>query len=192
MTPSKELIELEKKRHAQEKKIEEVIHQLEKNPLTEEGRHAMELLETLEKAELELEEKELIAPPTTRGERMADAVARFGGSWKFISIFAAFLLIWMAINIFGWISAWDPYPFILLNLVLSCLAAIQAPIIMMSQNRQGERDRERDDINFERTKLDLEVDTLTAKNIRNAEIAWSELIKRIHKLEKKVDKALGK
>jgi uncharacterized membrane protein len=78
----------------------------------------------------------------TVGDRMADKLADFGGSWRFISIFIAVLLAWIAINAIVLISKpFDPYPFILLNLVLSCLAAIQAPIIMMSQNRQEAKDR---------------------------------------------------
>jgi uncharacterized membrane protein len=78
------------------------------------------------------------------GQRLADNVASFGGSWKFIIIFGAFILIWMIINIIFLASkAFDPYPFILLNLILSCLAALQAPVIMMSQNRQEAKDRER-------------------------------------------------
>lgn len=78
----------------------------------------------------------------TLGQRMADRIAEFGGSWRFISIFAAVLLVWIAINsIVLILKPFDPYPFILLNLVLSCLAAIQAPIIMMSQNRQESKDR---------------------------------------------------
>ena len=78
------------------------------------------------------------------GQRLADNVASFGGSWKFIIIFAIFIFIWMIINIIFLASkAFDPYPFILLNLILSCLAALQAPVIMMSQNRQEDKDRER-------------------------------------------------
>lgn len=80
----------------------------------------------------------------TIGQKLADKVAAFGGSWRFITIFGIFILIWMIINIiFLATKAFDPYPFILLNLILSCLAALQAPIIMMSQNRQEEKDRER-------------------------------------------------
>jgi uncharacterized membrane protein len=80
----------------------------------------------------------------TLGEKLADKVASFGGSWTFIIIFFLFLAIWMAINIV-WLQnkGYDPYPFILLSLILSCLAAIQAPIIMMSQNRQEAKDRQR-------------------------------------------------
>jgi uncharacterized membrane protein len=77
------------------------------------------------------------------GQRLADRVAAFGGSWKFISSFGAFLLIWISVNVILVSNAFDPYPFILLNLILSCIAALQAPIIMMSQNRQEEKDRER-------------------------------------------------
>jgi uncharacterized membrane protein len=80
----------------------------------------------------------------TYGERLADNVASFGGSWKFIIVFGAVLVVWISINsllLLG--KPFDPYPFILLNLILSCIAAIQAPVIMMSQNRKEERDRKR-------------------------------------------------
>lgn len=78
----------------------------------------------------------------TFGQHVADKIADFGGSWTFIISFLVFILLWMALNIF-WLSnkGFDPYPFILLNLILSCLAALQAPVIMMSQNRQEEKDR---------------------------------------------------
>jgi uncharacterized membrane protein len=80
----------------------------------------------------------------TYGQKLADKVATFGGSWRFIILFAIFIFIWMLINIiFLSNKGFDPYPFILLNLILSCLAALQAPVIMMSQNRQEEKDRER-------------------------------------------------
>lgn len=80
----------------------------------------------------------------TLGQRVADKVATFGGSWTFIISFMTFLLLWIALNAFFLLNkGFDPYPFILLNLILSCLAALQAPVIMMSQNRQEEKDRER-------------------------------------------------
>ncbi|MBI9042404.1 DUF1003 domain-containing protein [Lutibacter sp.] len=80
----------------------------------------------------------------TFGQRLADKIASFGGSWKFIIIFGVFILIWIFSNIIFLLNkGFDPYPFILLNLILSCLAALQAPVIMMSQNRQEEKDRER-------------------------------------------------
>ena len=96
----------------------------------------------------------------TFGERVADGVARFGGSWAFIFSFAAVLLSWVAINtilIMGK-EAFDPYPFILLNLFLSMLAAIQAPVIMMSQNRQDARDRIRSELDYQvNLKAELEI-----------------------------------
>ena len=79
----------------------------------------------------------------TLGQRAADAIAKFAGSWAFIFSFAGILVLWMVINVILATKAFDPYPFILLNLVLSCVAAIQAPLIMMSQNRQEEKDRRR-------------------------------------------------
>ncbi|MBE99242.1 DUF1003 domain-containing protein [Flavobacterium coralii] len=80
----------------------------------------------------------------TFGQRIADRVATFGGSWTFIISFMCFLLLWIAVNVaFLANKGFDPYPFILLNLILSCIAALQAPVIMMSQNRQEEKDRER-------------------------------------------------
>ncbi|WP_428224915.1 DUF1003 domain-containing protein [Flavobacterium sp.] len=83
-------------------------------------------------------------PQYTIGQKVADKVAEFGGSWTFILSFFGFLLIWISANVFLLANkGFDPYPFILLNLILSCLAALQAPIIMMSQNRQEEKDRER-------------------------------------------------
>ena len=79
----------------------------------------------------------------TLGQRAADAIAKFAGSWAFIFAFTGVLILWMVINTILAADAFDPFPFILLNLVLSCVAAIQAPLIMMSQNRQEEKDRRR-------------------------------------------------
>ena len=79
----------------------------------------------------------------TLGQRAADTIARFAGSWAFIFSFTGVLVLWMVVNVVLAARAFDPYPFILLNLVLSCVAAIQAPLIMMSQNRQEEKDRRR-------------------------------------------------
>ena len=79
----------------------------------------------------------------TLGQRAADAIAKFAGSWAFIFSFTGVLLLWMIVNTILAADAFDPFPFILLNLVLSCVAAIQAPLIMMSQNRQEEKDRRR-------------------------------------------------
>lgn len=92
---------------------------------------------------------EVIEEEATVGEHVADAVARFGGSWSFIITFAVVLVAYTGMNIMLGKSAWDPYPFILLNLFLSMLAAIQAPVIMMSQNRQDKKDRLRGELDYD-------------------------------------------
>jgi CRP/FNR family cyclic AMP-dependent transcriptional regulator len=92
---------------------------------------------------------DMIEKEATFGERLADSVARFGGSWSFIVLFAVILTVYTAINSYLGRSAWDPYPFILLNLFLSMLAAIQAPVIMMSQNRQDTKDRLRGELDYD-------------------------------------------
>jgi CRP/FNR family transcriptional regulator, cyclic AMP receptor protein len=109
----------------------------------------------------------------TLGEKLADRVASFGGSWLFIGIFLVLEVIYVAINIALKHKAWDPYPFILLNLVLSMLAAIQAPVIMMSQNRQDAKDRVR-------SELDFQVN-------RRAESEIQALSRRVHALGDKLD-----
>ena len=95
----------------------------------------------------------------TLGERLADGLAKFGGSWSFIVIFLVMMVIWMGINSFALIEkTFDPFPFILLNLVLSCLAALQAPVIMMSQNRQEAKDRLRAENDYEiNLKAEIEI-----------------------------------
>ena len=90
-----------------------------------------------------------IEKEATFGERLADSVARFGGSWRFIILFAVVLIFYTTTNSLLLRLAWDPYPFILLNLFLSMLAAIQAPVIMMSQNRQDTKDRLRGELDYE-------------------------------------------
>jgi CRP/FNR family transcriptional regulator, cyclic AMP receptor protein len=92
---------------------------------------------------------EIIEEEATFGDRLADSVARFGGSWNFIISFAIVLISYSALNVFLGKKAWDPYPFILLNLFLSMLAAVQAPVIMMSQNRQDTKDRLRSELDFD-------------------------------------------
>lgn len=102
------------------------------------------VLESLNEKKLISDQLEDQSAPDTYGQRIADKVATFGGSWTFIISFMTFLLMWIAFNAFVLLNkGFDPYPFILLNLILSCLAALQAPVIMMSQNRQEEKDRER-------------------------------------------------
>ncbi len=92
---------------------------------------------------------EIIEEETKTGERIADRVARFGGSWTFIILFGLSLAIYAAVNVSLGKAAWDPYPFILLNLFLSMLAAVQAPVIMMSQNRQDQKDRLRGELDYD-------------------------------------------
>ncbi|MBD8918103.1 MAG: DUF1003 domain-containing protein [Lachnospiraceae bacterium] len=98
------------------------------------------------------------------GQRASDAVAKFAGSWAFIFSFIAVMLIWMIVNLLLASRAFDAYPFILLNLVLSCIAAIQAPLIMMSQNRQEAKDRERAENDYKvNLKNELIIDDLHRK-----------------------------
>ena len=117
---------------------------------------------------------------TTLGQRAADAVATFGGSWRFIIIFAAILVAWVGSNSFilaMYDKAFDPYPYILLNLFLSMLAAIQAPIILMSQNRQAEKDRLSAEHDYEvNLKAELEIMLLHEKLDLLREGQWSELL----------------
>jgi CRP/FNR family transcriptional regulator, cyclic AMP receptor protein len=107
---------------------------------------------------------EVIDRDATFGERIADVVAGFGGSWTFIIIFAVVLIIYSTANVVLGRQAWDPYPFILLNLFLSMLAAIQAPVIMMSQNRQDTRDRLRGELDYEvNRRAEAEIHGLASK-----------------------------
>lgn len=110
----------------------------------------------------------------TRGQKAADKLTTWAGSWTFIISFLVFLVIWMIINVYAWIETWDPYPFILLNLVLSCLAALQAPVILMSQNRAAERDRQRAEYDY-------------AVN-RKAEREIQELKKIVTRIERRLEK----
>ena len=114
----------------------------------------------------------------TFGERLADRLADFGGSWRFISIFATVLFLWVAINSVAlFLKPFDPYPFIFLNLVLSCLAAIQAPVIMMSQNRQETRDRLHADHDYRiNLKAELEIRNLHEKIDHLLMNQWQRLL----------------
>jgi len=112
----------------------------------------------------------------TFGERVSDKLASFGGSWKFIITFSTVLVVWIIINsIELFTKAFDPYPFILLNLVLSCLAAIQAPIIMMSQNRQEAKDRARSQHNYQ-VNLKAEVE------VRQVQERLDDLVEKLERL----------
>jgi len=116
---------------------------------------------------------EVIEEKETPGERVADVVASFGGSWTFIILFGLVLTAYTAVNVALRGKAWDPYPFILLNLFLSMLAAIQAPIIMMSQNRQDKKDRLRSEMDFDVN--------------RRAETEIQGLARKLHLLDEKLD-----
>lgn len=115
----------------------------------------------------------------TFGQRMADKVAEFGGSWNFILCFAAVMLLWIGVNSMAFIwKPFDPYPFILLNLALSCLAAVQAPIIMMSQNRQEAKDRLRGEQDYRvNLKAELEIHHLNEKLDHLIVHQWERLVK---------------
>lgn len=106
------------------------------------------------------------------GGNAADKISKWAGSWTFIIGFLALLTGWMIINIYAWVGEWDPYPFILLNLVLSCMAAIQAPIILMSQNRQSEKDRKK-------LEYDYQVN-------RRAERGIEDIQKRLSRIESQI------
>ncbi len=116
---------------------------------------------------------EVIEKEATLGERVADSVARFGGSWAFIISFGILLTVYTSVNIVIDKRAWDPYPFILLNLFLSMLAAIQAPVIMMSQNRQDTKDRLRGELDFDVN--------------RRAESEIQNLARKLNMLDEKID-----
>lgn len=126
------------------------------------------------------------------GARMADQVAKFGGSWPFILSFLGVLLVWIAFNVSGLLrQPFDPYPFILLNLVLSCLAAVQAPIIMMSQSRQEVKDRQRAENDYRvNLKAELEIRQLHEKIDHQLVHQWQRLVEmqqiQIEMLEEKL------
>ncbi len=168
--------------------------------------HSRKLQEIVKKT---MEEEQLIIdnlahPPKeilSRGQQISDKVARFGGSWKFIMIFTVILAVWILINtLIDKKDQFDPYPFILMNLLLSCVAALQAPVIMMSQNRQEEKDRQRGENDYlVNLKAELEIRSLhekvdilleeQIKELLEAQVAQVKLLKdlsaRIDQMEKR-------
>ena len=120
-----------------------------------------------------LKEHPTISQELTIAQKSADNLTKRMGSWTFIIIFLIFIALWMSANIYAWISNWDPYPFILLNLVLSTLAAIQAPIILMSQNRESQKDRIRSEYDY-------------AVN-RKAEREIAEVQKQLDRIERRLN-----
>jgi uncharacterized membrane protein len=112
------------------------------------------------------------------GQKAADALTRFAGSWAFILFMLAFIAVWIYLNVIAYVHHWDPWPFIILNLTLSCLAALQAPIILMSQNREAERDR------IEQ-RYDYQVNRKAEREIQNMQQDLDEIKALIRGLKKK-------
>lgn len=138
--------------------------------LSEENKHLEKLHQIVRQtlADEELVVRKLANPPSeilTIGQRLSDQVARFGGSWRFIGLFGIVLISWITFNTLAvGVYKFDPYPFILMNLVLSCIAALQAPIIMMSQNRQEEKDRLRSENDYMiNLKAEMQIRSLNQK-----------------------------
>ena len=129
----------------------------------------------------------------TPGERLADKIATFGGSWTFLSAFAGFLALWIAVNVVVLATRpFDPFPFILLNLILSCLASVQAPIIMMSQNRQEAKDRLRSQHDYQvNLKAELEIRHLHEKVDHLLSHQWERLAE-IQEIQLEVLAELGR
>ena len=127
----------------------------------------------------------------TLGQRAADTIAKFAGSWAFIFSFAGVLILWMVVNAILATKAFDPYPFILLNLVLSCVAAIQAPLIMMSQSRQEEKDRHRAENDYKvNLKTEIMIEALYDKV--NAILAKQSQIEKLLAEKKRKDEGTKK
>jgi len=118
-----------------------------------------------------------VRPKLTKGQIIADKVTKFAGSWTFILIFLGFLFVWMLINGLVLLLGWDPYPFILLNLILSCIAALQAPVILMSQNRVTERDRAK-------SERDHYINRKSEREIEDIQKDLDEIKSLIHQLKK--------
>jgi len=151
------------------KRVEEQVRKIEKE---------VKVVEDVEDITKEVFQKlqKIISPKKkkklTLGQKAADFLTKWAGSWTFILGFFLFLGLWIAANVYAWLNQWDPYPFILLNLVLSCLAAIQAPIILMSQNRTTQRDRIK-------AEFDYRVN-------RKAEREIQEILKKLSNIEKRI------
>lgn len=182
-----------RRRFPLEKKSSEVINteaEFDDDNASIEKLHA-EVEEQLEKQGFIFDKKHFVYQDKnfTFSERLADNVAKFGGSWKFVIFFGTFIIVWMALNIYFLAKGpFDPYPFILLNLILSCLAAMQAPIIMMSQNRQAEKDRRQQEINIEKDIVDFKQDRL---DLILDQKEWELLISLKEKVDS-IDKRLSR
>lgn len=155
---------------------------------TEEGQHIKKLRQIVENTlkEEELIVNNLLHPPKellSRGQKISDKVARFGGSWKFIIFFGIVLTLWVIFNVVAPNREdFDPYPFILMNLILSCIAALQAPVIMMSQNRKEEKDRMRSENDYLiNLKAEMEIRSLHQK----MDLLLEEQIKTLFDVQEK-------
>ncbi len=173
--------------------------------IIEQNRHIKKLhaivTETIK--EEELITNNLLHPPNeilTGGQKLSDKVARFGGSWRFIVIFCVLLAVWIAFNSITLpTSRFDPYPFILMNLILSSIAALQAPIIMMSQNRQEEKDRRRGENDYminlkaemEIRSLHQKIDVLLEEQLKTLFDSQAKQMSFLKNIEEKLDKAIG-
>jgi len=151
----------------------------------------------------ELIVKKLLHPPAEQlsvGQKISDKVARFGGSWRFIILFSIVLVIWILFNALA-IRQWrfDPFPFILMNLILSCIAALQAPVIMMSQNRQEEKDRKQNENDYlinlksemQIRSLHQKIDLLEEEQIKTLFETQARQFELLTEINKKLDKLIG-
>ncbi len=172
--------------------------------LSEENVHLKKLQQIVNDSidEEKLIVQNLLHPPmeqVTAGQKISDKVARFGGSWKFIIIFSIILLIWILFNVLA-IKRWrfDPFPFILMNLVLSSIAALQAPVIMMSQNRQEEKDRKQNENDYlinlkaemQIRSLHQKIDLLEQEQIKTLFESQATQFVLLTQINKKLDKLL--
>ena len=174
--------------------------------LSEENEHLCKLHKIVEETmkEEEFIINNLMHPPQeilTRGQHISDKVARFGGSWKFIISFSIILALWILVNIAaGRKNGFDPYPFILMNLILSTIAALQAPVIMMSQNRQEEKDRMRSENDYminlkaemEIRSLHQKVDLLLEEQIKTLFDSQAKQFGMLQEINAKLDKLTEK
>lgn len=175
---------------------------IERENLTRSGREQLTKLQKIVQKSID-EEKlvvdNLLNEPKeimTRGQSISDKVARFGGSWSFIISFSALLLAWILFNTYSTANKFDPYPFILMNLVLSTIAALQAPVIMMSQNRKEEKDRKRNENDYMvNLKAELQVRSLHQKidlmQKEQMKILYETQAKQLELLDK-IEKAIQK
>lgn len=173
--------------------------------LRDENKHLNELhrivKETMIQEELIIQN--LVNPPEdilSRGQRISDKVALFGGSWKFIIIFGIVLTLWILFNVIAFTAyKFDPYPFILMNLILSCIAALQAPIIMMSQNRTEEKDRMRNENDYlinlkaemQIRSMHQKIDFLLEEQIKTLFDTQQQQFNMLKEINSKIEKAIN-